>query len=111
MGNSYINFNNSNFNKMGMQLNSENLNLALAEIDFPSLQPNSRSSIMSLGSSLHEIGTDVAPQGQNDFFTALVVESNQYGQAILASFREGRNLKQYDVIGIGSDTQIPSSTV
>jgi hypothetical protein len=102
---------NNNFTTMATQLNAEINNLALAQVDFGELVANSRSSIMSLGSNLHEIGKDVAPQGQAEFFTAIADTSNIYGQAIIASFREGRNLAALDNVGIGSDTQIPASTV
>ena len=102
---------NSNFTVMATQLNAEANNLALAQVDFTELAANSRSSVMSLGSNLHEIGKDVAPQGQAEFFTAIADTSNIYGQAILASFREGRNLAALGNVGIGADTQIPSTVV
>lgn len=102
---------NNNFTTMASHLSAEITNLNLAQVHFGDLAANSRSAIMSLGSNLHEIGTDVAPQGQNDFFTAIADTSNQYGQAIIASFREGRNLKVYNNAGIGTDSQIPSSSV
>ena len=66
---------------------------------------------MSLGGSLHEIGQDVAPGGQAEFFTALADTSNQYGQAIIASFREGRNMAVLNNAGIGTDTQIPATAI
>lgn len=100
---------NSSFTTMAQQLSAETNNLTLAQVSFADLAANSRTSIMSLASSLHSIGTDVAPKGQNDFFTAITDTSNQYGQAIVASFREGRNIKVFDAAGIGSDTQIPST--
>lgn len=102
---------NSNFTTMATQLNAEVNNLALAQVNFTDLVANSRSSIMSLGSNLHEIGKDIAPQGQAEFFTAIADTSNIYGQAIIASFREGRNLAALDNVGIGADTQIPASTI
>ena len=101
---------NSSFNTMAQQLSAETNNLTLAQVSFTDLAANSRSSIMSLASSLHDIGTDVASKGQNDFFTAITDTSNQYGQAIIASFREGRNIKVFDNAGIGSDTQIPATS-
>ena len=101
---------NTSFTTMAQQLNVETNNLVLAQVSFTDLAANSRSSIMSLGSNLHDIGTDVAPEGQNDFFTAITDTSNQSGQAIIASFREGRNIKVFDTAGIGSDTQIPATS-
>jgi hypothetical protein len=102
---------NTSFTTMAQQLSAETNNLILAQVTFTDLAANSRSSIMSLSSSLHDIGTDVAPKGQNDFFTAITDTSSQYGQAIIASFREGRNIKVFDNAGIGSDTQIPATSV
>ncbi len=101
---------NTSFTTMAQQLSAETNNLVLAQVTFTDLAANSRSSVMSLSSSLHDIGTDVAPKGQNDFFTAITDTSNQYGQAIIASFREGRNIKVFDTAGIGSDTQIPATS-
>jgi hypothetical protein len=102
---------NSNFNTMAAQLNAETNNLVLAQVTFTDLVANSRSSIMGLGSNLHGIGKDIAPQGQAEFFTAITDTSNIYGQAIIASFREGRNLAAMDNVGIAADTQIPSTSV
>ena len=102
---------NSSFNTMAAQLNAEINNLALAQVNFGELTANSRSSVMSLGSNLHEIGKDIAPKGQAEFFTAIANTQNIYGQAIIASFREGRNIAALDNVGIGTDTQIPASTI
>lgn len=104
---------NSNFNTMALQLNAEINNLAAAQVNFTELAANSRSSLLSFGTGLHQIGTDVLPAGQSpsDFFTAIADTSNIYGQAILASFREGRNIEVLNTAGIGSDTQIPATGV
>lgn len=102
---------NTSFTTMAQQLSAETNNLVIAQVEFNDLAANSRSSVMSLASNLHEIGTDVAPKGQNDFFTAIADTSNQYGQAIIASFREGRNIKVFNDAGIGSDTQIPATAI
>lgn len=101
---------NSNFSNMAMHLAAEKTNLTLAQVNFTDLQANSRSAIMGFGSNLQTIGKDVAPQGQAEFFTALADTSNIYGQAIISSFREGRNMAALDNAGIGTDTQIPSSS-
>lgn len=101
---------NSNFDTIASQLVKEKNNLASAQVTYADLTANSRSSLLSLGTSLHEIGTDVSPGGQNEFFTAIADTSNIYGQAIVASLREGRNLEVLDNAGIGADTQIPSTS-
>ena len=101
---------NSNFSNMAMHLAAEKTNLTLAQVNFTDLQANSRSAIMGFGSNLQTIGKDVAPQGQAEFFAALADTSNIYGQAIISSFREGRNMAALDRAGIGTDTQIPASS-
>jgi hypothetical protein len=102
---------NNSFNVMASQLNAEITNLSLAQVNFGDLTANSRSSIMSLGSNLHEIGKDIAPKGQSEFFTAIANTQNIYGQAIIASFREGRNIAALDNVGIVTDTQIPATII
>lgn len=102
---------NSNFSNMAAQLSAEKTNLALAQVNFADITGNSRSAVMSLGSNLQQIGKDVSPQGQAEFFTAIANTQNIYGQAIESSFREGRNLSVLDNAGIGADTQIPSSSI
>jgi hypothetical protein len=101
---------NNNFNTMALQLNSEVNNLAAAQVNFNDLAANSRSSLLSFGTSLHQIGADITPPGQSpaDFFAAIADTSTTAGQAILASFREGRNIDVLNSAGIGSDTQIPA---
>ena len=101
---------NNNFNTMALQLNSEVNNLAAAQVNFNDLAANSRSSLLSFGTSLHQIGADITPPGKSpaDFFAAIADTSTTAGQAILASFREGRNIDVLNSAGIGSDTQIPA---
>ena len=98
---------NSDFNTMASQLAAEKINLAAAQVNFADLSANSRPSLLSLGTSLHQIGQDVAPKGSAEFFAAIADTSNIYGQAIISSMREGRNITAMNAAGIGSDTQIP----
>ena len=101
---------NSNFSNMAAQLSAETVNLALAQVNFADITGNSRSSVMSLASNLQQIGKDVAPQGQAEFFTAIANTQNIYGQAIESSFREGRNIAALNDAGIGMDSQISGSS-
>lgn len=100
---------NSNFNTMCQQLVYETNNLTLAGVNFAEITGNNRASVLSLGSSLHDIGVDVTAQGQAEFFEAVAVRSNIYGQAIIASMREGRNIAALNEVGIELDTQIPDT--
>jgi hypothetical protein len=95
---------------MAAQLSAETTNLALAQVNFADITGNSRSSVMSLASNLQQIGKDVAPQGQAEFFTAIANTQNIYGQAIESSFREGRNIAALNDAGIGMDSQISGSS-
>jgi hypothetical protein len=101
---------NSNFSNMAAQLSAEKTNLELAQVNFADITGNSRSAVMNLGSNLQQIGKDVAPQGQAEFFTAIANTQNIYGQAIESSFREGRNIAALNDVGIGIDSQISSSS-
>ena len=101
---------NSNFSNMAAQLSAETVNLTLAQVNFADITGNSRSSVMSLASNLQQIGKDVAPQGQAEFFTAIANTQNIYGQAIESSFREGRNIVALNDAGIGMDSQISGNS-
>lgn len=80
-------------------------NLNLAKVNFQELQ-TSRPAIMSLGTSLHSIGTDpdAAP-----FFGSIANVNDQGGQAVIASLREGRNIDVLGKSGVGTDTQLPAN--
>ena len=84
----------------------ENWQLAMLEID--ELLGNNRPATMSLVTGLHDIGTDVSPRGGADFFAAVANVATPSGQAIVASLREGRNIKNLEDAGIGMDTQLPT---
>ena len=91
---------------MVSQINTENLNLKLAQVKFAELTSNSAPAVISLASSLHEIGTDVSEYGPNQFFTAIADTQVLAGQAIVASLREGRNIALLNDAGVGTDTQL-----
>lgn len=98
---------NSSFTLIADQLAYETDNLAKAGVEFNDLIPGSTASLLSIGTNLHEIGTDIGPNGQSEFFAAIADTSNIYGQAIIASLREGRNIDVLNTAGIALDTQIP----
>lgn len=95
---------NALFNSMSNQLTIEKNNLVLAQVNFNEITGNSRSAVMAFGSSLHDIGKDPT---SNAFFTEIANTNNIYGQAIVGSMREGRNIEAMNAAGIGNDTQIP----
>ena len=98
---------NSSFNAMAQQLTYETDNLTQAGVIFDELTGNATTSLLSMGTSLHEIGLDEGDSGQNALFTAIADTSNIYGQAVIASLREGRNIAALNAVGINTDTQIP----
>jgi hypothetical protein len=97
---------NSEFDSMAEQLTYEITNLALAGVEFEELT-STTTALLSIGTNLHEIGQDIGPDGQNTFFTAIADTSNIYGQAVIASLQEGRNIAVLNTAGIALDTQIP----
>lgn len=97
---------NTNWNSMAQQIVRETINLAAAQIDFAEQQGNSQPSTIGLATNLHSIGTDVSPNGPNTFFTAVANTTNQGGQAVIASLREGRNIQALERASIGVDTQL-----
>jgi hypothetical protein len=97
---------NSEFDTMAAQLAYEITNLAAAGVVFEDLT-SAPTALLGIGTNLHEIGQDVGPDGQNTFFTAIADTSNIYGQAVIASLREGRNIAVLNTAGIELDTQIP----
>jgi hypothetical protein len=98
---------NSDFDVMAQQLTYETTNLTKAGVDFAELTGNATTSLLSLGTSLHDIGLDEGDDGQNALFTAIADTTNIYGQAVIASLREGRNIAALNAVGINTDTQIP----
>jgi len=79
------------------------------------LVPNSITSALSLGTRLHDIGTDITEGGSAQFFQATANTSTLSGQAVISSMREGRNIATLNAVGIQLDTQLvdinPNETV
>jgi hypothetical protein len=103
----------SNINIMMSQLDIENHNLSLAGVDFTILAEVGNlagtSIVQSFGSSLHEIGKDIAAGGPAQFVAAISDTTTQPGQAVIATMREGRNLAALENAGVRADTQIPAT--
>lgn len=97
---------NSAFNQMAQQLATETINLTAAGVDFGNLVANSKGSALSVSSSLHEYGKDINEGGAAVFFEAIADTSNLYGQGVIASMREGRNIAVLQAAGLVPDTQV-----
>ena len=79
------------------QLYRENDFLAISGLDEPNaLQNSSEPATLSLIGSLHNFGTDIKSGGYSDLFTTLANTQTLYGQAVVASLREGRNIAVID---------------
>ena len=100
---------NSAFDLMAQQLSTETINLTAAGVDFGNLVANSKGSALSVSSSLHEYGKDVAEGGAAVFFEAIADTSNLYGQGVIASMREGRNIAVLQAAGLVPDTQVSAT--
>lgn len=91
---------------MGAQIARESINQRGAEINFATLTPNNKNAIMGLTTSLHDLGSDIAG-GTAMFFEKVAGATSQAGQGILASLREGRNIKVLQNIGVGISANLP----
>lgn len=100
---------NDAFNASASQLATETTNRSLAKIDFANLEANVNSVTMSVVTSLHDIGLDTAEGGSAVFFENVANTSSLYGQAVISSMREGRNIRRLSDAGIVLDTQLPDT--
>jgi hypothetical protein len=91
---------------MGAQIARESINQRGAEINFATLTPNNKNATMGLTTSLHDLGSDIAG-GTAMFFEKVAGATSQAGQGILASLREGRNIKVLQNIGVGIAANLP----
>jgi hypothetical protein len=85
------------------QLNRENEFLYDADVDFATLTDSSLNSTLALITNLHYLALDNTTRGYSDLLTALADDTTLYGQAIIASQREGRNIVELDSAGIQLD--------
>ena len=99
---------NNAYNKMAEQLAREKTNRAKAGINFDDLDPaaDGTTALMSVVTNLHTFGTQDAAGGPATFFDAIADRSNIYGQAVVSSLREGRNIARLSSVGINIDTQL-----
>jgi hypothetical protein len=93
----------ANVNIIANQLNRENQFLYDADVDFATLTDTSLNSTLALITNLHYLALDNTTRGYSDLLTALADDASLYGQAIIASQREGRNIVELDSAGIQLD--------
>ena len=92
---------------MAQELDRQSTNLALAQIDFNTIETASTSAVMSFAANLHEYALDVVPGGPSSILQDVANVSVLSGQALVASLREGRNILALQTAGIETDTQLP----
>lgn len=104
-----------------IKLNQDNLiaagvdigNIVLGDWANSNIANNQQSVALSIGTRLHSIGLDISEGGAAQFFAAVANVGNGSatsgsvaGQAVVASLREGRNIKLFNATGLGIDSQL-----
>lgn len=98
---------NQGWARMAQQLIREEYNQQLSRVELDELAANSVPTILSLVSQLHSIGNQICDRDGSDFFTAIANITNQGGQAVVASLREGRNIDVLQEVGVGINAMLP----
>lgn len=93
----------ANASAIANQLNRENLFLYNADVVFQDLADSSLNSTLALITNLHYLALDDSSRGYSNLLTTLADETSLFGQAIIASQREGRNIIELDSAGIQLD--------
>lgn len=97
-----------------IQINQDNLsaagidigNIVIGDWANSNVAANQQSVSLGIGVRLHAIGLDITQGGSAQFFQAVANTSSVSGQAVIASMREGRNIRLFRSGGLGIDTQL-----
>lgn len=97
-----------------IQLNQDNLvaagidigNIVQGDWANSNIISNQQAVGLSLGTRWHAFGLDIDEGGAAQFFEAVANTTSVAGQAVIASLREGRNIKLFNASGLGIDTQL-----
>jgi hypothetical protein len=92
-----VDYTNTNWNEISAQINNVNVNLALSNVDFANLVPNTLPT--SLATSLTDYGLDTT-EGGAAFVLESLATATQGGQAIVSTMREARNQERLSSAGI-----------
>jgi hypothetical protein len=92
-----VGYTNNNWNEISAQIDNVNINLALSNVDFANLVPNTRPT--SLATSLTDYGLDTT-EGGAAFVLESLATATQGGQAIVSTMREARNQERLSSAGI-----------
>ena len=107
---------NAAWSSMAQQIQLNQDNLVAAGIDIGNIVQgdwansniisNQQAVGLSLGTRWHAFGLDIEEGGAAQFFEAVANTTSVAGQAVIASLREGRNIKLFNASGLGIDTQL-----
>jgi hypothetical protein len=98
---SQVNSTTANFANICIQIQTENLNLALADVQFANLVANLTP--WNLVYSLQSNGLDTTEGGSAYVLQSVANLSTQGGQAMIGTMREARNLVRLSNAGLGTD--------
>jgi hypothetical protein len=94
----------ANFNTICNQLQTQDINLALASVDFANLLPGQQA--WSLVYNLASTGLEVVEGGPAYVLQSIANTDTQGGQAIISTMRESRNQDRLNLAGMQTDITI-----
>ena len=94
----------ANVNIICNQLETQNINLALASVDFANLLPGQQA--WSLVYNLASTGLEVVEGGPAYVLQSIANTDTQGGQAIISTMRESRNQNRLNIAGMQTDITI-----
>jgi hypothetical protein len=94
----------ANFNTICNQLQTQDINLALASVDFANLLPGQQA--WSLVYNLASTGLEVVEGGSAYVLQSIANTDTQGGQAIISTMRESRNQDRLNLAGMQTDITI-----
>lgn len=97
-----------------IQINQDNLsaagidigNVVIGDWANSNIAADQQSVSLGIGARLHSIGQDITQGGSAQFFESVANVNSVAGQAVIASMREGRNIRLFRSGGLGIDTQL-----
>lgn len=100
----------NSFTNMANQVKREKENMVKAGIDPTTTQTGVKSPVIGLVKNLHDYAKDDSLGGSAWILENVADTNTLYGQAVVASLREGRNIKRLDDAGIGNAIFVQGQT-
>jgi hypothetical protein len=98
---------NTDFTNMANQLVQEQTQQTRANLNFTELLANDKNSMFGFVFALPDYGLDIVEGGMSYYITNLSDLSGQTGQAVVGCLREGRDRAELNLVGIGTNSNIP----